>query len=793
MAESVRWLEANGDRTLGDPSLPAGGSLEDRVVARAGALEVSPAVNEAIDGVRGWLRGISILLVVAGLAVGAAAAAGAVRVGTSETVNLIWCLLSLLGVQSVLLLVWIGLTVFRPRLRSTSPLLVPINGMLGWFARAGLDGAHVRDRTLTPRTRTSAAARGIAAPLASPGIARATAAVMTHGWWTAFNLGCVTTLILLFLSVEYRFSWETTLLDADAGERIVRTLAAGPEALGVVTLDDATIERGRPAMADEQTNADRMAFSRVLIGAIVLYGLVPRALLLSFSAAVRSVRRRRWRLDLDHPGYARQRPRLAPTGHVVPATSRPGVLPAPVAEIVPEQVAAADPVAGEPAILRLEVDPEGVWPPPLDGVAWHDLGLVDGRHDQHRLLAELSALDPAPARVVAVASLTMTPDRGVERFLAQVRGDGSQRLRLLLTGGHALYRRGGVATVQQRTAVWQAAAARVGLGPGDTVELDLAHATPLSLDRLHALMALDRPRDPAVRESHLDSALDVIVAAAGSWRAAPGPLEQAELHRVLQRRYRVSPTTLRGLFGDVASGVGAGGDAGPGTDAHAAALGDGGGDGGSDGRGRAAADPALDRLAGLARAAGGLPEAAGNLARDVADPDAAVAARLRAGADRLLERMPPGLRASPRWAAAGALAGACGCVAAAAAFSPLAIAALPTWAGAGAIIGGIVRATRRGGPAASDADAADAMATDPALATGAAVDAAILLVLVLELQGFPESTVAAVLERALGDLPESRVAPGDAPAARRVADAVRDRFDASMATVGPAAAPEAGA
>lgn len=766
LAESIRWLEADGDRSLGDPALPPGGELEDRVVARAGALGVTAAVTESIDGVRGWIRGLAVLLVFVGLGIGAAAAAGAVRVGEAESVNLVWCLLSLLGVQTALLLVWLAVTVIRPRVRATSPLLIPINGLLGWFARSGLDGAHVRDRTLTPRTRTSAAARGIAAPLATPGIARATAGTLTHAWWTAFNVGALVTLVLLFLSVEYRFSWETTLLDATAGERIVRTIAAGPEAVGLVTLDDDTIERGRPAMTGAQTDADRTAFSLVLIGAIALYGLVPRGLLLGMSAITRSVRLRRWRLDLDRPGYARQRARLTPSGQGVPAARQAGTLPTPVAPPAPEIASAPDPVAGEPAILRLETDADGAWPPPLEGVRWQDLGPVDGRTDERRVLEALDALDPAPARVVAVASLTMTPDRGVERFLGEVRGEGTQRLRLVLTGGHALYRRSGAAAVHQRTAVWQQAAARVGLRAGDTLELDLAHATPLSLDRLHALMALDRPRTEAEHESHLDSALDVIVAAAASWTAAPTAIEQAELHRVLQRRYRVTPSTLRTVFGSDPGN----GDSSAEPNAAAGHPGD-----------------AADHLAGLARAAGRLPEAASAIGQAATDPDAAVAERLRVGANRLLDRLPPGLRASPRWAAAGAVAGTCGCIAAAAAFSPLAIAALPTWAGAGAIIGAIVRATRRSAgandPDGGAADIGGPGSGDPAVVTGAAIDAAVLLVLVLELQGRSEAVVAELLERTLGDLPPSVVAPGDGPSARRVAETVRDRFDAAMASV----------
>jgi hypothetical protein len=69
--------------------------------------------------------------------------------------------------------------------------------------------------------------------------------------------------------------------------------------------------------------------------------------------------------------------------------------------------------------------------------------------------------------------------------------------------------------------------------------------------------------------------------------------------------------------------------------------------------------------------------------------------------------------------------------------------------------------------------------------TGAAADAAILLTLVLELQGRDEAVISRVLEATLGGADggpgAAPLIPGDRAAARVRTEDVRERFDAAMA------------
>jgi hypothetical protein len=141
---------------------------------------------------------------------------------------------------------------------------------------------------------------------------------------------------------------------------------------------------------------------------------------------------------------------------------------------------------------------------------------------------------------------------------------------------------------------------------------------------------------------------------------------------------------------------------------------------------------------------------------------------LKSGADRMVQLLPARLRLNPRWLTAGAVAGALGCVAAAALVSPVAIAALPAWAGLGAALSALIR----------PADADDPAAADAGIDLTEAVNGAALFATVLQLQGLDETVITRVIDRMAGE--------GDPPAidgidaARAWLHTLRDRFNQAL-------------
>ncbi len=152
------------------------------------------------------------------------------------------------------------------------------------------------------------------------------------------------------------------------------------------------------------------------------------------------------------------------------------------------------------------------------------------------------------------------------------------------------------------------------------------------------------------------------------------------------------------------------------------------------------------------------------LSADMAGP-------LRAAGRNVVQLLPERLRIRPKWIAAGAIAGALGCVAAAAIAAPAAITALPIWTAVGAAVAAI--ATTSTGGRAAPAEGA------PPSGRGDAVRAAALFALVLELQGRGEAAITRVLDRVIED--DDEAADVETPAAARAwLDGIRERLDLAL-------------
>ncbi len=152
-----------------------------------------------------------------------------------------------------------------------------------------------------------------------------------------------------------------------------------------------------------------------------------------------------------------------------------------------------------------------------------------------------------------------------------------------------------------------------------------------------------------------------------------------------------------------------------------------------------------------------------------------MAAPLRAAGRNVVQLLPDRLRIRPQWIAAGAIAGALGCVAASMIAAPAAIAALPMWTAVGAAVAAIA-STSTGGSHGSPAAGGPAV---PHHGRGDAVRAAALFALVLELQGRGEAAITRMLDRVIDDDDES--ADFDTPEATRAwLDGIRHRLDLAL-------------
>ncbi|MCH8343375.1 MAG: DUF2868 domain-containing protein [Planctomycetes bacterium] len=539
LAEAVRAIERDGAAAINEPSADAravevDGDFEHRVIVRARSLSIAAPLGEALRQVHHATAVIVVLVVLLAAGAGAATARALLTVDRQEPVNFFWVLGGVVGFQSVVLLVWVMLMLARPQILST--------GSLGAVA-LGL-GRRVT-RILHKSSNHAAAVEATGAIMGRSSIGRWTLGAISHGGWLAFNVGCLVLLIIMLSTRHYTFTWETTILSSRTYMQLTRAVAFLPHSIGFPTPSAQQIDAAQWPIDSQVAQESRGAWSGLLLGSVVVYGLAPRLLLLGLCLDRSRRGRVRWRLDTTRPGYLRLQSRLMPQsarlGVVDDRPDEPGAEAVDAAERSPLRT--GRPV-GSPAVLALEMEPPAsAWPPPIKGTSWCDLGFVDDGNDRRRVLEHLTAASTEPSVLVVVCSLTTTPDRGHRGFLDAVQREIGSPLGLVLSGGESLRRRGDAESVRRRVNDWRILAAAVGLPSQRVIELDLDHCTDVSLTKLAALLGADAAGPPAVRR--IESAFDLIVEHVGRWPPIAEVKHQADLHRAIGALYRQDHSSWR--------------------------------------------------------------------------------------------------------------------------------------------------------------------------------------------------------------------------------------------------------
>ncbi|MES0873402.1 DUF2868 domain-containing protein [Sinimarinibacterium thermocellulolyticum] len=407
----------------------AGGDLAARIVERARAL---PGSDARLALIRRLLRAARVLaglcVVVAGLA-GAAAASSALSASTPASLPLV--LLVVVSFNLLTLLLWL---VLQPLSDRMPPGLGALLDRLSLAYARRIAGGGDADTASLLRT------------LSDGGLGRWYAAAVVHAAWLAFAVGAALALALLLSVRAYALSWETTLLDDAALTTWARVFSICPALFGIA---------GAETLPVTEANAARQGWSLWLLAASVVYGVLPRALALAASLFMLWRSQRALAGDLSRPGFARLRARLLPDhaelGTVDPAPPAP----------VPTAARAAPPAVLQGRVHGLSLEGDaGEASPVLPGVDWVWLGSVDDATSRAAVLHQLRD-DTVDALAICVRA-TLTPDRGIERFVAELASAARAPTTLLLDGLDRLRARG-EAAFAQRIDDWRQLAQRCGV------------------------------------------------------------------------------------------------------------------------------------------------------------------------------------------------------------------------------------------------------------------------------------------------------------------------------------------
>lgn len=452
LADAVRLAEEQHGRFTDDASAIAlarasRGDFADRLATRAGAL---PGATQARDDIRRLRRLATVLaamLMVAGAVAGWAATQTALA---ARHVDALLALLALVGVPTVMLLLWLILFLTGGRQGSHGRLPGAVfAAALNWAA------PRLMRSQLAPQVLQSCLR------LLRTDLGRWWLSSVSHGFWLAYGTAALLAMALHFSLVQYTLTWGTTILDPQTVATMIGTIAWLPSSLNLIPAADPDwIVAAREGAG---TAAGRAAWAQFLMAAVALYATLPRLLLVVLCGAMARYQARRLNLDCSLPGFLRLRDALAVTAH---SDTDDGPVPS---TPPPKRRRRAANAAGPPLLITVEVETDGDTID-LPGIGAQYVGSVNTRAARHQLEAALGAMDRPPPGLVALCSLLRTPDAGTTAVLARMADLADAPLLLVLEDREHLVQRG--ADTAPREADWQRLAATIG---ADTVVLDRHH------------------------------------------------------------------------------------------------------------------------------------------------------------------------------------------------------------------------------------------------------------------------------------------------------------------------------
>ncbi|PKH82097.1 DUF2868 domain-containing protein [Psychrobacter sp. 4Bb] len=401
LTELVRALETDQHVFATDPLLITeklqgeDGTPIQKLHRRASRIDSNGALARVLGKIDGRIKGIMIVMSVVWCISGFL---GLFTLLQSNVVNFFYVLVCLLGFHTIMLGGWLVMTLINRDQQSPS-----------WFASFVSPSYLIRGKDDV----TKAAVDLYERQLQHSGM-RWYLGRFSHQLWLATLTGMLLAIIFLLVVRQYSFSWESTLLSDQALVSLTQVLGWLPSMVGFGVPDNTAIAQSRLVTEAMPLSVARQ-WAGLLVGSLLMYGIVPRAIAWAFCALM--FRRKKMRLDIKQPYYQKilnfwQR-------HVVDADDFTEA-PAPIA---PKATVSA----GKKLIALLEypADQDKWWQSGLDDSSHsleklsevEDFGIVDDRDDMARLK---NYLDVHPVQVLLGIHSNALPDRGTLRKLDQI-------------------------------------------------------------------------------------------------------------------------------------------------------------------------------------------------------------------------------------------------------------------------------------------------------------------------------------------------------------------------------------
>ena len=395
LTELVRTLETQQHVFATDPLLITeklqgeDGKPIQKLHRRASRIDSNGALARVLGKIDGRIKGIVLVMSVVWCISGFL---GLFTLLQTNVVNFFYVLVCLLGFHTIMLLGWLVMTLINQGKQSSN-----------WFASFVSPSYLIRGKDDV----TKAAVDLYERQLQHSGM-RWYLGRFSHQLWLATLTGMLLAIIFLLIVRQYSFSWESTLLSDQALITLTQVLGWLPSMVGFTVPDSAAIVQSR-LVTDAMPLSMARQWAGLLVGSLLMYGIVPRAVAWAFCALM--FRRKKMRLDIKQPYYQKilnfwQR-------HVVDEDDFRAA-PAPIA---PKATLST----GKKMVALLEYPSkqDNWWQLGLNDSqnTVEDFGIIDDRDDMDRLT---TYLDSHPVQVLLGIHSKALPDRGTLRKLDRI-------------------------------------------------------------------------------------------------------------------------------------------------------------------------------------------------------------------------------------------------------------------------------------------------------------------------------------------------------------------------------------
>ncbi len=364
-------------------------TLQQRIALRALLLAQRDGLTQALQQ---WLQGARLaswLMILLALLTGIGLAKAALFDNTQ--VNIFWTIGCLLGLNFLSLILWsMNFTLSNNSTDSLAQLWLWLSGKLARDAKS----LQLAPALLLLLQRHYALRWGIGR--------------IIHGWWCLALLSSLITVLLLLSTKRYGFVWESTIIASDSFVWLVNTLGYLPSLLGFAVPSAELIAHSGQSIQIEETA--RHAWASWLVGALVIYGLLPRMLLWLICQW-------RWLHTTQHIQINPNLPTwLELAQRLMPSSERMGVIDQAPKKIIRSVSGVGNQNNYTNLIASIEIDPVRQWS--VESAAAHNAGALDTREQRQLLLDQLS-LTPVQ-RLLIICDPLRSVDRSTLNLIAEL-------------------------------------------------------------------------------------------------------------------------------------------------------------------------------------------------------------------------------------------------------------------------------------------------------------------------------------------------------------------------------------